>query len=446
MKRLSEFRLPAWFGPRAYWAFAVLAIAYAASAPLHALWPLALALSAAAALLLIADIAMLPRADALRFVREEPEPFAMRRRGELRYEVQNRAGTTLRTGIVETPSAMLEYASDEIRTSVPSHAAVTLARTVLPLARGRCELDALYVWYESSIGFVRRRLRVPQISEVRVYPDLSAVERYGTLHARNRLIESGLRRMRLRGTGTEFESVREWTAGDAFRSIDWKSTARAGKVMVAQHEIERSQNVMIVLDAGRLMMARSGDQRKFDYAITAALSVAAVAALANDKVGFVAFAREILRARAPSTAGRGLDKLASQLYDVEPRFEESDYDGAFAYVRSHLSKRTLIVFFTDVIDPVAQSAVLAQLRTLSRRHVVMCAFMNDAAIDKTLDLETEDVATAYAQSVALELRSERKRAATLLERLGVRVIDVPAADLTTALIDRYLAIKQRGEL
>ena len=91
---------------------------------------------------------------------------------------------------------------------------------------------------------------------VRVFPDLSAVERYGKLHLRNRTIEQGLRRMKLRGAGTEFESLREWTDGDAFRAIDWKATARRGKLMVAQHEVERSQNVMLLLDCGRFMTPR----------------------------------------------------------------------------------------------------------------------------------------------------------------------------------------------
>jgi uncharacterized protein (DUF58 family) len=252
--------------------------------------------------------------------------------------------------------------------------------------------------------------------------------------------------MRLRGAGTEAESVREWTAGDPFRSINWKATARRGKLMVAQYEVERSQNVMIVLDAGRLMTPRVGDQRKFDYAVTAALSVASVASLANDKIGVVAFAGEILRAFAPRPSGRSPARVAHEIHDIAPRFEESDYERAFAYVRTHVHKRSLILFFTDMVDPVAQSSVLTQIRTLSRRHLVVCAFMNDAAIDTALAREPESSSDAYAAAVALELREERRVAAATLARMGVRAIDVPAGDLTTALIDQYLEIKQRGLL
>jgi uncharacterized protein (DUF58 family) len=194
------------------------------------------------------------------------------------------------------------------------------------------------------------------------------------------------------------------------------------------------------------MTPRVDEQRKFDYAVTAALSVAGVAALANDKIGVVAFAGDILRAYAPRQSGRSSSRIAAELYDLEPRFEESDYDAAFAYTRTRVRKRSLIIFFTDMLDPVAQSTVLAEMGTLSRRHVVICAFMNDAAIDRTLTADAKTPRDAYATGVALELRSERRAAAAALSRMGVHVLDVPAAELTTTLIDRYLLIKQRGVL
>ena len=99
----------------------------------------------------------------------------------------------------------------------------------MPVARGADEFGTLYVWYENALGLMRRRRRIGAAKRSASIPDLSAVERYGSLHVRNRLIEAGLRRMRLRGAGTEFESLREWTDGDAFRAIDWKATARRGK-------------------------------------------------------------------------------------------------------------------------------------------------------------------------------------------------------------------------
>ena len=435
-----------WLSPRAYWAIAAVVLLFAAGGIVPVFAAIAVIASAAFVVWLLADAIVLGGPGSLRAVREPSEPLALRHPAALTYTVRNTARHALIAGIVEQPSPLLRYDVDELIAYVPAAGEIACTRPVTPIARGSAHLDVLYVWFEHPFGAIRRRARFAQPQEVRVYPDLSAVERYGTLHARNRLIEAGLRRMRLRGAGTEMESVREFETGDPFRAIDWKATARRGRLMVAQYEVERSQNVMMLLDAGRLMTAQAGDQRKFDYAVTAALSVAAVAAPANDKIGVVAFAGDILRAYAPRAGGRSTARIAAELYDLEPRFEESDYERAFAYARANIHKRSLIVFFTDMVDPVAQSSVLAQIGTLSRRHLVVCAFMNDAAIDKALEAVPRGPADVYATGVALELRDERRAAAAVLSRLGVRVVDVPAQALTTALIDQYLQIKQRGLL
>jgi uncharacterized protein (DUF58 family) len=435
-----------WLAPRAYWWIAIIGVLFAASGAVRPLWSLALFASAAFVLAVLADIFTGPKSAELTIERIAPEPFALRHDATLTYAVRNHSRTGVSVGIVDTSCALLYYRDDEVQLRVAPDSEARIGRRVAPVARGTAQLERLFFWYENRFAMLRRRRRVAMQHEIRVYPDLSAVERYGTLHARNRLIEAGLRRMRLRGVGTELESLREWMPGDAFRAINWKATARRGHVMVAQYEVERSQNVMILLDAGRLMTPRVDEQRKFDYAITAAMSVASIAALANDKVGIVAFASDILHAYAPRSSGRSLSQLAGEVHGLEPRFEESDYDRAFAYVRTHVHKRSLVVFFTDMVDPVAQSAVLAQIGTLARRHLVVCAFMNDAAIDRTLERTPQAPADVFETGVALELREERLVAAAALRRLGVQVIDVPAHDLTTALIDRYLQIKQRGLL
>lgn len=434
-----------WPAPRTYWALAILAALLAIGGAL----PAFLLLAALCAALLFAGLlgdalTGVPRA-LLEVEREAPEPFALRVQTALRYRIRNRSGAALRLHLIETDCRVLHYAQDEIAITVPPQSEARGERIVIPVARGADFLGTIYVTAENQFGFLSRRLRFPAAQPVRVYPDLSAVERYGALHVRNRLIEAGLRRMRLRGTGTELENLRDWAPGDQFRSIEWKATARRGRLMVADYEVERSQNVMIVLDAGRLMTPRVDEQRKFDYAVTAALSVASIASLANDKIGLVAFAGEILRAQAPRS-GRSISSIAAHVHDLEPRFEESDYARAFGYVRAHVRKRSLVVFFTDMVDPVAQSSVLAQIGILAKRHLVICIFMNDRAIDRALETAPRATSDVYAAAVALELRDERRAAAAILQRLGVQVIDVPARELTTALIDRYLLIKQRGLL
>ena len=438
--------LSAWFTSRFLWSLAAIALLLALSPGISLFVPMAIALAAALATATLADAVIGALAPELRVARKAPEHFALAVATDIAYTIENRSSREVRVGIVETPARTLRYDTDELIATVPPASRSTVARPVTPIARGADELGTLYVWYENQLGLLRRRLRVPSPAAVRVYPDLAAVERYGKLHLRNTTIEAGLRRMKLRGAGTEFESLREWSDGDAFGSIDWKATARRGKLMVAQHEVERSQSVMLLLDCGRLMTARTDGRRKLDYAVQAALSLATIAGLASDRVGLVAFAHDILAAVAPRSTKSSIASLAGELYDLEPRFEESNYPRAFAYLRHHLHKRSLIVFLTDVIDPLAQAALMAEVGSLARRHLLVCVFMNDAAVSDALAVEPRDVGDAYRANVAVELANERRTAKTVLERTGALVIDVPAKKLSTALIDEYLRVKRRGLL
>lgn len=423
-----------------------IAVVLACAAGVPALSAVAAAAGFALAVALLADLALGPRAGTLSVVRLLPEHLSLRVDTDIRYVVTSRASVALRIGIVEAPARTLFYVEDECVGGVPPHRRATLSRPVTPVARGSDALAAMYLWYENPIGLLRRRIRIVQEQRLRVYPDLSAVERYGRLDVRNRFVEAGLRRLRMLGTGTEFESLREYAHGDAFRSIDWKATARRGRLMVAQYEVERSQSVMLLLDCGRLMTPYVGDQRKIDYAVTAALSLASIAALASDRVGAVAFANEVIAARAPRSTTASLHELAETLYDVEPVFREADYARALAFTGKRLQRRSLVVLLTDVVDPIAQSVVLGELASLAHKHLVLCLFMNDAAVAHELEGDPHGVDDAYRLDVALGLAYERRAAAANLERRGIIVVDAPARSLSVALVERYLRIKQRGLL
>lgn len=441
---MSPFRVPKLQlelvpSQRVVWTLGFAAFLLAASPGVALFAPLAYGLLAALALGMAADALRVPAAVSI--ARVLPPRFALRRPAGVRYVLENHSALDLHVGLVETPMRTLDVGAEERVVSVPAKSAAELSIVTVPVARGTDRFGTIYAWCETRLGLVRRRFRVASDREIRVYPDLSAVERYGTLNVRNRLIEAGLRRMRMRGAGTEFESVRDYASGDAFRNVDWKATARRGKLMVVQREVERSQDVMLLLDCGRLMTARAGEQRKLDYAVTAALSVASIAALASDRVGAVAFARHIAVARSPRPMRSSRAALFDALCDVEARFEESDYASAFSYVRSRLHRRSLIVLFTDVIDAVAQSGVLGELATLARRHVVVCAFMNDAAVQRVLGQAPETIDDAYRLDVAYGLSRERLVASKILQRAGVFTVDVPAARLSVAAIEEYLRVK-----
>jgi uncharacterized protein (DUF58 family) len=437
-------RPPLWIGPGGVLALLVLALL--AGAFTIVVGPIsAIIVTAALALALFGlDAAALARAPEI--ARTIPAPLMLARRTAFVYTLRSRGTVALRFAIYEAPIARLEVAIAPARGRLGPGATVRAPIEVVPRERGRTQSGIAFATIQTPLGLVQRRLRIGEIVELRVRPDLSAIDRGGDIAQRSRLIELGLRRVRRRGTGTEFESLREYAGGDPFRAIDWKATARRGKVMVAQHDVERSQQIVLAIDAGRLMSPRLGDRRKLDYAVSAALAVATLARSAADRVGLHAFAGTTLMS-IPAQAGAGQSALLTDaLSDLEPRFEESDYERAALALRRGYGKRSLITVFTDLFDPIASGAVLASLRLLTPHHLVLVVLMNDAAISDAYEREPTTVAEAYRAGVATTLAAERARAVSVLRGRGIGVIDVPARDLTLALLDAYIDVKTRSLL
>ncbi|MFN2460937.1 MAG: DUF58 domain-containing protein [Candidatus Velthaea sp.] len=441
---MTGARPPAWLGPRGVGAV-LAAGAGAGSLAAVVPWPFAAGAGAVGLLAaLAADAALVRRAP--RIERAVPARLALGRRDALEYTVTNRGATVLRFAIAEAPAERLAVGTAFAYGRVGANARTVVRIAFVPRERGRTSFGRAFAWFESPLGFIRRRLLVGEPVEVRVMPDMRGLERAGDLARRARMLEAGLRRIRRRGVGSDFESLREYASGDPFRTIDWKATARRGRVMVAQYEVERSQQIVVALDAGRLMAARLGDRRKLDYAVSAALSIASIAQLADDRVGLYAFATTALAALAPRRGAVHAAALADVLADLEPHFEESDYERAALDLRRRYRKRSLIVLFTDLFDPVASGAVLGSLALLAPHHLVLVVLMNDAAIASARERLPETASDAYRAAVAASLAAERERAVALLRERGIGVVDVPAADLTVALLDAYVEIKSRALL
>lgn len=436
----------AWLSARGIWALVGIALTLALASAVAALLPVVMVFAVAFIALAAVDAALGPSAAALRIARRALPPLALRRQAAVAYDIENRAALPVRIGIVEPVLAPIAFSVTETTVRLPARSRVSAELGIQPRERGPVRFGPFYAWSENGIGLLRRRYRIDAYEEARIFPDLSAVVGSGRLAERRTLLEAGLRRLRLRGDGAEFESLREYSDGDAFGRIDWKATARRGRTMVAQHEPERSQNVIVALDCGRLMTPRVGDVRKFEYALTAALSIARVAQQADDNVGVTAFAARPILELAPRRGAAHFRALAQALYDVQPRPEEADYESIFVALGRRYAKRSLIVLFTDIFDPATSSAVLAGVATLVPRHLVVCVLMNDAVLEAALDGDVHTTSAAFRTAVAMRLSDERARAVAALRGCGAIIVDVPAPKLTTALIDTYLDIKARGRL
>lgn len=312
-----------------------------------------------------------------------------------------------------------------------------------PRARGEIHFGDLWLRVIGKLGLLSREHRFPAADHVKVYPNLLEAAKFTLMARRGRLQQVGIRAARLVGSGSEFESLREYQRDDEYRSIDWKATARRGKLISRHYEVERSQNVVLVLDVGRTMMAEIDGIAKLDYAVNAALLLAYVATLTDDKVGLLVFADTVQTWIPPAKGRAQVYRILDALYNAEARRAEPDYRGAFAYLKGRWRRRSLMVCFTDLWDPDSSRQTMLELSSLQPRHLVACVTLMDTKVLRRAEAPLNTPDDMYEQGVALQVLGDRGRATTELQRRGVLVVDSPADKLSAALVNRYLEVKER---
>lgn len=313
-----------------------------------------------------------------------------------------------------------------------------------PNSRGSHVFGDAHLRVLGRLGLAWRQWPVPLRDEVLVLPGLDELRRLRALGLRERLRRAGLRNVRQRGEGRSFESLREYVAGDDPRTIDWKSSAHRGTMMVRQYEAERSQDVVLALDAGRMMLERLDGRERLDHAMSAALQLGDVARLQGDRVGLFCFADEVLAWLPPRRTSPAL--FADTMARVRPRWVEPNYPLAFSVLRSRLGRRALIIVFTDVVDTAASQALLAQLARSAERHMVLTVALRNPELEAWARQPLETDAEAYRRAAAEEMLEARAVALARMRRAGVEGLDVDPSTAVATAVDRYLAIKYQGRL
>jgi uncharacterized protein (DUF58 family) len=323
---------------------------------------------------------------------------------------------------------------------------MTVSYTVKPLRRGDYRFGACNLRWRGVLGLIMRQHKYPLEAPVKVYPNLLEVRKYELLARRDQLFEIGLKNARRLGEGTEFERLRDYERDDDYRRINWAATARLHKPITTDYQPERSQSVIVMLDAGRLMTAPLGPLSKLDYAINTTLLLAYVAVQRGDRVGLLTFADTVTGYFEPDKGRRQFLALLEALYKVQPQQVEADYMKASAFLSTHRSKRSLVVLFTDIIDKQQASAMVSGFGRLAPRHLPLAVTMADNEVLKMAAQQPTHPQQMYEQVVARGLLDDRAAALDALQRRGAMTIDVPADKLTLAVVNKYLELKARGRL
>ena len=323
-------------------------------------------------------------------------------------------------------------------------ARTVLTTPLLPRRRGDLRAVGVTVRLRGPLGLAARQHTSVVPGTVRSLPPFESRKHLPSRLARLRDLD-GRAAVRVRGQGTEFDSLREYVRGDDVRSIDWRASARTRTVVVRTWQPERDRRVVLVLDTSRTSAGRVGDVPRLDSAMDAALLLAALAARAGDRVDLVAGDRRV-RSRLRSAGARDVAaNLQEAMADLEPVIAEADWTALAGAVTALGRQRALVVLLTPLEPAAVEEGLLPVLPTLTRHHRVVLASVRDPALEQ-LAATRGTLEEVYDAAAAEQVVQRRRHTAGLLRALGLDVIDADAGDLPPALADHYLSLKARGLL
>ena len=314
-----------------------------------------------------------------------------------------------------------------------------------PVTLRRRSLMRLWLWQERVIP--------TGIDTIRVYPDFARVVQFGLLATDNRLSQIGVLERRRRGEGLEFHQLREYREGDSPRQVDWKASARQGKLISRDYQDERNQQIVFLLDCGTRMRAREGPAddgsgrqlSHFDHTLNAMLLLGYVALKQGDRVGLATFAGDVERQLAPQRSRTTLTALMNLTYDLEPTLKTPDFLRAAQSLMALVPKRSLIILLTNLRDE-DEDTLDAAVSVLRRRHLVLVASLRESVIAEIATQPVTQFGQALSYASTIEYRRARQRAMLRLRDKGIRCMDVLPSELPVALVNEYWSMKRSGTL
>ncbi len=421
------------------------------------------------------DAARLPRPEAFTITRRFLDSPQLGEPTRLEIGVRMEADTVIDASVIDDlhPALIAEPKVQRIEVFPREEAAC--AQTVWPAERGDFAMGKVFLRYRGALRLVERWTSAEPLTvsekrqRVRVFPaheDSRGRAAFFLLRARQ--IELQRRKLQLRGTGREFESLRDFQQGDELRSISWTATARRGKLVARQFTAERSQQVWVVLDAGRLsrtafelrrgeaelvgetVMERDRAHRmtvtQLDQATTAAVMLAQVVGGSGDKFAMMAYGREIKQVLPPGAGVVHTRLLLDLLSQTRAEAAEADHLNAVARLKTLQRRRGLMVWITELVDSAGRPELVTAASELVRQHLVVLVLLKHPELEELAARVPTTREEMFHSAAAQEMLERRRETVAQLERRGVLIVETTAEEIGVRAVSEYLEVKARGLL
>lgn len=389
-----------------------------------------------------------PSVEGLKLKRRFDPVLSVRVPNHVEVILENEGLETLKGRLRDEAPPDFQATKSEIPLNLEPGRMTTFEYRVTPPQRGSDTFRGTFLRIKCPFGLVEREIKLPTEQEIRVYPNVLALREFDLLKQKGKLRELGIRKSRMRGLGTEFESLREYADGDDFRKIDWKASARRGgeKLIVRQFEQERNQPVILCIDIGRRMLSEVNGISKLDHALDSLLMLCHAASVASDQVGLLVYSDRVHRYIPPRKGRNQIGYVIEAVHDLMAEPVESDPLTAFSYLTSRWKRRALVVAFSDVEDPTEAKAMATALSPISKHHITLLARVADPRLKELTELELIQIEDLYRKAAAHFVTDDRKLAGSVLDSHGIHSLQAEPQDLAASLVSFYFMVKERSLL
>ena len=388
----------------------------------------------------IADIALLWHRRAITAERLLSTRFSNGDDNPVTINVESTYPFPVRIEVIDELPFQFQQRSETSHFSLPtSH--FSFDSSLRPTRRGVYSFGHVLVYVSTRLGLVERRYRCAAPCDVSVYPSFQRLHQYELMAISQNLQEPGIKRIRRIGHNTEFEHIRDYLRGDDYRTVNWRATARLSRPMVNVYQDERSQQVFAVIDKGRVMQQAFQGMTLLDYAINASLALSYVAMRKEDRAGLLTFADHLDTFVAADRRPGHINKLMETLYAEQTDFGETDFSALSVAIGRHISKRSLLILYTNFMGLVSLQRQLPFLQQIAHRHRLLVVFFDDVELQQFIDSPARTAEEHCQHEVAEKFAAEKQLISATLRQYGILSLLTTPQELTINVINRYLAVR-----
>lgn len=365
---------------------------------------------------------------------------------EIKIAINNQYSFPIYSKIIDEIPFQFQQRNFEVKRKIKALGKDNYTYLLRPTERGEYSFGNLNIYAASPLRLVSRRFTYNKNQMVPTYPSYMQLRKYDLMAFSNNLFQYGLKKIRRIGHTMEFEQIKDYVQGDDLRTINWKATAKKSQLMVNQFQDEKSQNVYMIIDKGRVMKMPFNGLSLLDYAINATLVLSNVILKKQDKAGMFTFSKKVENRVVAEKRQSQMQQIMESLYNIKTDFFESDFSRLYIDVKKHINQRSLIMLYTNFETLDGLYRQLPYLKGIAKNHLLVVVFFNNTELDELIQQKSNTVQEIYDKVIAEKFAFEKRLIVNELRKYGIYSVLTKPENLTLDTINKYLEIKARGIL